>query len=58
VNVFKTLKKLFMPEIYVVKGLRGETVIVEKKCRVCSHPERERIEKMLLEGKTYFQFSL
>ena len=50
-KVFKIIKRLFRPLI-VVRTLKGE-VIIDRRCKVCTHPQRAEIEKMLLEGKSY-----
>ena len=48
----KALRRLFRPPMLIVKTLRG-TLIIDRGCKICRHPKRHEIEKMLLEGKTY-----
>ena len=50
-KVLKIIKRLFRPLI-VVRTLKGE-VIIDRRCKVCTHPQRAEIEKMLLEGRSY-----
>lgn len=47
------LLKFLKPEAVMVRTLRGETVIVDKRCRVCGHPQRAEIERALVNGETY-----
>ena len=53
IAVFKVLRRLFAEQVYVVKTVKGERVVISRKCVVCKHPQRAEIEKMLLEGHTY-----
>ena len=55
----KKVAKLFRPRAYLIrtaKGVEG-SVIVSRRCKICSHPQRAEIEKMLLEGATYEEIS-
>jgi len=51
-NPFKIIKRFFRPLI-IVKTFKGDAVVIDKRCRVCNHPQRSEIEKMLLEGMSY-----
>ena len=52
-HLLKVLKRYLGGEVYLVKTVKGEKVVISRKCVVCKHPQRAEIEKMLLEGHTY-----
>ncbi|MEN2975416.1 MAG: hypothetical protein ABDH32_07595 [Candidatus Caldarchaeales archaeon] len=35
------------PRTYVVKNLKGDTIIVSSTCRACRHPKRAEIDRMI-----------
>jgi len=51
VLLFKILRR--REQVYLVKTLKGDNVVISRKCIICKHPQRAEIEKMLLEGHTY-----
>ena len=50
-KVKHAIKMAGKPKVIVLKTLKGETVTVVPKCRVCSHEKREEIERMIAEGR-------
>ncbi|MEM4329526.1 MAG: hypothetical protein QXF97_06515 [Candidatus Caldarchaeum sp.] len=47
----------FVRWFFIVRTLKGDVVIVDKRCKICTHEKRAEIENMLLEGKTYAEIS-
>ena len=46
------IRRLLKPTVIWVKTPKGD-LIIDRGCKICRHPRRAEIEKMLLEGKTY-----
>jgi hypothetical protein len=53
IKALRRIGRIFSPPIIAVKKLTGEAFIVDKRCKVCMHPQRAEIEKMLVEGEKY-----
>ena len=46
------IRRLLKPTVIWVKTPKGD-LIIDRGCKICRHPRRAEIEKMLLEGRTY-----
>jgi DNA-binding transcriptional ArsR family regulator len=53
IKALKNIRRLFLPQAIIIKKLSGETFIVDKRCKVCMHPQRAEIEKKLIDGANY-----
>ncbi len=51
-SIRRFLRRLLRPPVILVRTLRGD-LIIDRGCKICRHPRRAEIEKMLLEGRTY-----
>ncbi|MEM4498020.1 MAG: hypothetical protein QW692_04240 [Nitrososphaerota archaeon] len=51
-DMLKRFTRLFKPLI-VVKKLTGEVTVIDKRCKICVHPQRAEIEQKLLQGASY-----
>jgi len=54
-RAIKGAAKLLRPRAYVIRTVKGVegSVIVSRRCKICSHSQRAEIEKLLLQGATY-----
>jgi hypothetical protein len=53
IRALRRVGRIFSPPAIVVKKLTGEAFIIDKRCKVCMHPQRAEIEKILVEGAKY-----
>jgi len=53
IKALKKIGRIFLPRVIIAKTLAGETFILDKRCKICTHPQRAEIEKKLVEGVNY-----
>jgi len=52
-RLVKAFKRLLLPSVIVVRRLSGDALIIDKRCKICTHPQRAEIERRLMEGASY-----
>ena len=49
----KKIKRFFQRPLIHVKTVKGEDIIIDRRCKICNHERRREIEEKLLHGVKY-----